>query len=144
MEKKARIDSLQETGVSYEIGPKKVLIGRSKECDIGIPDQHISRHQAEIYFEDNNYVIENLGRNPIIVINGKQSEDHVLRDGDHLSIGNWEYGFHVEAVEKSKPVVPEPVFEEKTVVLKSPINKESLPRVVIIFPDGQSKNYDIN
>lgn len=144
MEKKARIDSLQENGVSLEIGLKKVLIGRSKKCGIYIPEPHISRHQAEIYFKDNNYVIENLGRNSIIVINGKQIEKHVLRDGDHLSIGNWEYVFHVEAVEESKPVVPEPVFEEKTVVLKTPVSEESLPRVVIIFPDGQSKNYDIN
>ena len=141
MEKKARIDSLQETGFSLEIGLKKVLIGRSKECDICIPEQHISRYQAEIYFEDNNYVIENLGRNPIIVINGKQIEKHVLRDGDHFFVGKWEYVLHVE---ESEPVVPEPVFEEKTVFLKIPADKESLPRVVIIFPDGQSKSYDIN
>ncbi|MHC4269256.1 MAG: FHA domain-containing protein [Planctomycetota bacterium] len=129
--KKARIDSLQEAGVSFEIGLKKVLIGRSKECDIYIPEQHISRRQAEIYFEDNDYVIENLGRNPIIVINGNPIKKHVLRDGDHLSVCSREYVFNVEEVgkvEEKKPVVPGPVFEEKTVVLQTPINKESLPR----------------
>ncbi len=147
MEKKARIDSLQEAGVSYKIGSKKVLIGRSKECDIGIPDQHISRHQAEIYFTDNNYVIENLGKNPIVVINGNPVNKHVLRDGDHLSIGNREYVFNVEEVKKveeSEHIVQEPVFEKKTEILHLHTNKESLPRVVIVFPDGQSKNYDIN
>ncbi len=54
MWKKASIVSLQKPETSFEIGLKKVLIGRAKECDIGIPDQHISRHQAEIYFQDNN------------------------------------------------------------------------------------------
>lgn len=140
MEKKARIDSLHEKGISFEIGSKEILIGRSKDCSIYIPEQDVSRHQAKIYLENNYHVIENLGRNPIF-INGKQVEKHFLRDGDHLSIGGWEYVFHVE---DSKPVFQEPTFEEKTVVLTTPMYKESLPRVVIISPDGQSKSYDIN
>lgn len=140
MEKKARIVSLGKPETRYEIGSKEILIGRSRDCDICIPEQHISRHQARIYIENSCYIIENLGKNPIF-INGKLVEKHFLHDGDHVSFGNTEYVFHVE---ENKPSFQEPLFEEKTIVVTTPILKESLPRVVLICPDGQSKKYDIN
>ena len=140
MEKKARIVSLGKPETRFEIGTKEVLIGRSQDCDICLSEKHISRHQARIYIENSCYVIENLGKNPLF-INGKPIEKHFLRDSDHISFGNTEYIFHVE---ENKPGFQEPLFEEKTIVVTTPILKESLPRVVLICPDGQSKKYDIS
>ncbi|MBE7446433.1 MAG: FHA domain-containing protein [Planctomycetia bacterium] len=137
---KARIVSLQNPEIRFEISSKEILIGRSQDCDICIPEQHISRHQSRISIENNCYVIENLGKNPIF-INGTLVEKHFLRDGDHISFGSTEYIFHVE---ESKPGFQEPIFEEKTVIVSTPIVKESIPRVVLICPDGQSKKYDMN
>lgn len=137
---KARIVSLRKPENRFEIGSKEILIGRSQDCDICIPEQHISRRQARISIENSCYVIENLGKNPIF-INGKPSGKHFLINGDQISFGNTEYVFHAE---ENKPGFQEPVFEEKTVVVSTPIIKEAIPRVVIIFPDGQTKKYDMN
>lgn len=138
-EKKARIVSLGKPETRFEIGTKEVLIGRSQDCNICLSEKHISRRQAKIFIENSCYVIENIGKNPIF-INGKPAQKHILLDGDHVSFGGTEYVFHAE---ESKPVFQEPIFEEKTIIVAAPPARASLPRLVVIFPDGQSKKYDI-
>lgn len=141
MEIKARIVAQKKHGKSYELGTKEIMIGRSNDCSICIPEKHVSRRHAKIIFEKNGHAIENIGTNPVI-INGRLVEKHFLQNGDHLFLGNTEFVYYIE---ESKPdTAQEHGFEQKTVILNTtPFAKEQLPRLVLITPDGQSRKYDI-
>ncbi len=126
----ARIDSSQNPEDSFVIGTEEaLLIGRSKDCSVclqGLEENYISRKQARIYFQDNCYVLENIGKNPIHIngkpLNGKpRKEKHHLQENDHLSFGNWEYVFHLYPEGYGLP-----------------------PWIMIEFPDRKLQRYDIN
>ena len=141
MEKNATIEALQEPYDLIEFDSEGILIGRSKDCNIVIPEPYVSCNQAKIFFENDCYAIENLGRNPIYV-NGIQTDNHFFKDEDHFLIGNREYIFRLK---DSKPDYNGIVFEKNTFISpRSEMSTESMPKLVVISSDGQSKKYDIN
>ena len=71
--------------IVYVSHKETFLIGRSEECEIVLKDPHVSRIQAKIRIENGQYVIVNLGRNPIF-INGVSIQSQFLNDGDEISI----------------------------------------------------------
>lgn len=140
MKTKARIVSRLVPDMSFEVGMEEILIGRSRDCGICLPEKYVSRRQGRIYFEGGQYVIENLGRNPIIV-NGKEIDKYFLQDGDNLHIGTNEFIFQIE---DSEPDHQETSIEDKTVFFSTPVNEESGPRVLLTSSDGQSKTYAVD
>jgi pSer/pThr/pTyr-binding forkhead associated (FHA) protein len=65
-----------------------VLIGRSNNADVRIPDIDTSRHHAEILCDDGRCVIRDLESTNGTWINGKRVEaPHELHGGDRIEIG---------------------------------------------------------
>jgi len=65
------------------------LIGRSKKCDIVIPNPTISSSHARIYKKGKKVWISDLGsRNGTFVNRKKINEDNELRSGDEIQMGN--------------------------------------------------------
>ncbi len=66
----------------------RVTIGRSRESDIFLPDQWLSRHHAEIRRDGAGFVVVDLGSKNGTLLNGDQvASNQRLRHGDVITLG---------------------------------------------------------
>lgn len=82
--------TLYVAGQPFRVSQKVTTMGRSRECDIVVPDANVSRVHAEIRHEGLEYVLVDLGSTNGVEVNGRRVLRHSLRDGDRLSLGGAE------------------------------------------------------
>ncbi|MEO2057929.1 MAG: DUF3662 and FHA domain-containing protein [Thermoleophilia bacterium] len=75
------------SGQPFRITQKVTTMGRSRDCDIVVPDPNVSRVHAEVRHEGLEYVLVDLGSTNGIEVNGRRVLRHSLRDGDRVSLG---------------------------------------------------------
>ena len=63
------------------------VIGRSRECDLVLDDQNVSRRHAELRREDGGWAVVDLGSTNGIKLNGKRSRGGRLNPGDEITLG---------------------------------------------------------
>jgi hypothetical protein len=90
--------TLTVDGVPRIIDKRRVVIGRSKECDIQLHDANVSRQHAELRQEDTAYWIVDLDSTNGIEVNGRRQKRAKLEDGDKIVIGSTELLFERAAV----------------------------------------------
>ena len=83
-------------GTSYEVKQRRVVIGRSRDCDIQLPDTNVSRRHAELRQEGASYWIVDLGSTNGLELNGKRVKRAKLSDGDTITVGSTEVRFSQE------------------------------------------------
>jgi serine phosphatase RsbU (regulator of sigma subunit)/pSer/pThr/pTyr-binding forkhead associated (FHA) protein len=70
------------------LAKERITIGRSRENDIFLPDQWLSRHHAEIWREAQGFALKDLGSKNGTNLNGARlGGQQLLRDGDVISLG---------------------------------------------------------
>ena len=74
----------------------RLLIGRSRDCDITVDDPNVSRRHAELRNEDGSWVITDLGSTNGVKVNGRQVEQARLEPGDELVFGLARLRFELE------------------------------------------------
>jgi len=75
------------SGRRWPLGQGMLTIGRGEDCDITLPDRHISRHHARISWTDGHYVVEDLGSKNGTHVNGRELKmAQALQDGDEIQI----------------------------------------------------------
>ncbi len=74
-------------GREYRLGPKRVLIGRTDQCDIIINDSSVSRKHTSIESKDERFLLQDLKSTNGTLVNGKFVDVHVLSHGDKIRIG---------------------------------------------------------
>jgi hypothetical protein len=74
-------------GERFELSAEPVVIGRLSACDISIADPNVSRRHAEIQPRGENWVLVDLGSTNGTRVNGVRVDEHVLLDGDEITIG---------------------------------------------------------
>jgi pSer/pThr/pTyr-binding forkhead associated (FHA) protein len=77
-------------GQPNRVARKVTTLGRSRDCDIVVPDPNVSRVHAEIRHEGLEYTLVDLGSTNGVEVNGKRVMRHTLRDGDQVSLGGAE------------------------------------------------------
>lgn len=81
----------------YRIGRGPVIVGRSDECDIVIPDVYLSQEHFEIGFKSGEWYVKDLkSRNGTFVNDVPVKNACVLDDGDVISFGDIEFVFNIE------------------------------------------------
>jgi hypothetical protein len=80
-------------GRRQEIASEHVVLGRSRECELRVPDLNVSRRHAEIHREDGAYWIHDLGSMNGTLVNGKRVDRTQLEDGDRITLGSTEIVF---------------------------------------------------
>jgi pSer/pThr/pTyr-binding forkhead associated (FHA) protein len=78
------------------LGGSRVLIGRSRDCDVTLDDPNASRRHAELRQEDGRWVVTDLGSTNGIKVNGRRVEEAVLQPGDELALGLARLRFELE------------------------------------------------
>jgi pSer/pThr/pTyr-binding forkhead associated (FHA) protein len=66
----------------------KTTLGRHLTNDIVFHEEFLSRHHAEISYEDGRYVVFDKGSTSGTYVNGKKIEKCILNSGDLISFAN--------------------------------------------------------
>ena len=85
--------ALNLAGTRHVLDSERVVVGRSRECDITIDDPNVSRRHAELVRQDGAYWIVDLGSTNGVVVNGKRVERARLEHDDRIVIGKTELQF---------------------------------------------------
>jgi hypothetical protein len=88
--------SLSWDGQRREVDKRRVVIGRSRECDIQVEDPNVSRRHAELRQEGASYWIIDLDSTNGLEVNGRRLKRSKLEDGDRVTIGSTEIVFRRE------------------------------------------------
>jgi pSer/pThr/pTyr-binding forkhead associated (FHA) protein len=89
--------TLSWNGSSHEIKQRRVVIGRSRDCDIQLADANVSRRHAELRQEGASFWVVDLGSTNGVEVNGKRVKRAKLRSGDTITVGSTELTFAREA-----------------------------------------------
>jgi hypothetical protein len=87
---------LTTDGQRHEIAKRKVVIGRSRDCDIQLSDPNVSRRHAELRQEGATYWLVDLDSTNGTEVNGRRLKRAKLRPGDTITIGATELVFRRE------------------------------------------------
>jgi hypothetical protein len=85
--------TLTVDGRKQEVSEPRLVLGRSRACDVYVADVNVSRRHAELLQEGATYWIVDLGSTNGTAVNGKRIERERLRDGDRITLGSTEIVF---------------------------------------------------
>ncbi len=108
-----------------QLDDRKLVIGRDSDSDITLSDQSVSRRHAAISRVFNEYFIEDFGSTNGTLLNSRAVTKHILKNGDHLQIGNFDIRY--EGDKDSSAEAEEDL--ERTVVLRP--KKKKQPKVEV-------------
>ena len=79
---------LRHEGRAVIIGSGGAVIGRSRDCDVVIPDENVSRKHAEVRPSGGAWIVRDLGSTNGVKVNGRRVEGaQSLRYGDRIDLG---------------------------------------------------------
>jgi hypothetical protein len=85
--------TLNVDGHAHEVSKRRMVIGRSRECDIQLADANVSRRHAELRQEGATYWIVDLDSTNGIEINGRRLKRAKLESGDTVTLGSTDVTF---------------------------------------------------
>ena len=80
--------TLKFGGTEHRISKRTTTAGRSRECDITVPDANVSRVHFEIRNVDSEYSLVDMKSTNGTLVNGKSVKHHRLADGDRIEVGS--------------------------------------------------------
>jgi hypothetical protein len=93
----ARSEGLAREVVTLEVADRAVeitkritTIGRSRDCDVVVPDPNVSRVHAEVRHAGLDYLLVDMGSTNGTRVNGRDVKRHALADGDVIVMGTSE------------------------------------------------------
>jgi hypothetical protein len=78
--------------VSFKLDKPALTVGRAPDNDIFISDSipnadTVSKHHARLRRDQDDYVVRDLGSKNGLTVNGRQTSENLLQDGDRLGFG---------------------------------------------------------
>ena len=90
------VASLTVDGKRHALDKRRVVIGRSRDCDIQVADANVSRRHVEVRQEGAAYWVVDLDSTNGTEVNGRRLKRAKLRPGDTITVGATELEFKVE------------------------------------------------
>ena len=73
------------------------VIGRSRDCDVVLSDQNVSRRHAEVRPSGGKWIVKDLGSTNGVKVNGRRiTGPQSLKPGDSIELGTSTIGFDLE------------------------------------------------
>ncbi len=91
--------TLTMNGARREVDKRRVVLGRSKDCDVQLPDPNVSRRHAELRQEGSAYWLIDLDSTNGTLVNGHRTARAKLESGDRITIGSTELLFERRLLE---------------------------------------------
>jgi hypothetical protein len=80
-------------GKSHPLVEGRAVLGRSKECDVQVPDANVSRRHAELRREGPDWWVVDLDSTNGTELNGRRVSKSKLDDGDTITLGGTDLTF---------------------------------------------------
>ena len=74
----------------------RVLVGRSRDCDVVLDDPNVSRRHAELRRQGDTWMVADLGSTNGVKVNGRRVQEQPLSPGDEITLGIERLTFEVE------------------------------------------------
>ena len=87
---------LSWAGQRLRVDKRRVVLGRSRECDVQIEDANVSRRHAELRQEGTSFWIVDLDSTNGVEVNGRRVKRAKLEPGDSFTIGSTDVAFSTE------------------------------------------------
>jgi hypothetical protein len=87
------IVTLTVDGRTQPVSSPKLVLGRSRDCDVRVSDLNVSRRHAEVHRDGDEYWIVDLGSMNGTLLNGRRVEREKLSDGDRITLGSTDVVF---------------------------------------------------
>jgi Protein of unknown function (DUF3662)/FHA domain len=65
----------------------RLLIGRSRDCELVLDDPNVSRRHAELRRQEGAWIVADLGSTNGVKVNGRRVDHAVLGPGDEITLG---------------------------------------------------------
>jgi hypothetical protein len=98
------LEFIAESGqrVSFVLDKPALTIGRAPDNDIVLAApilnaDSVSKHHARLRRDQDGYIVRDLGSKNGLTVNGRQTIENLLQDGDRLQFGEAEAVFHQPA-----------------------------------------------
>lgn len=96
-----KLSSSEGSAEILPLGGERLLIGRSRDCDLVLPDVLLSRRHAELYRTARGWLVRDLGSMNGTRVNGERIEsERVLFDGDVVAVAGWRLAYFEAEAEK--------------------------------------------
>ena len=82
-----QIEGGPDDGKELAVRALPMTIGRSDEVDLTLVDRWVSRRHCEIYEQDGDLALRDLGSRHGTLINGQTVRQAVIKPGDKISLG---------------------------------------------------------
>ncbi|MDO5553697.1 MAG: SpoIIE family protein phosphatase [Planctomycetia bacterium] len=119
------------------------VLGRHPYCEVTLNNALVSREHSRVIREGNSCFVEDLQSRNGTFLNGKMIKQRVLlRDGDHLNIGEYEFIFHTESPAPRETLHFNTGTKEHSFVLNESGSSEGLnitSRIKVASTDQQSE-----
>jgi len=83
-------------GQEKRVDKRRILLGRSRECDVQVEDPNVSRRHAELRQEGSTYWIVDLDSTNGVEVNGRRVKRAKLEPGDVFTVGSTDVSFRTE------------------------------------------------
>lgn len=84
-------------GKRMPVGPRGVVLGRSRDCDLVLADANISRHHAEVRPAGEGWTVDDLGSTNGVRVNGRPVDGPTpVGPGDRIELGTVRVSLEVE------------------------------------------------
>jgi hypothetical protein len=75
---------------------ERVVVGRSRECDVVVSDPNVSRRHIELHRGERGWAAVDLGSTNGMKVNGRRMSHAELEPGDRITIGITDLAFELE------------------------------------------------
>lgn len=99
-------------GLSYYLGNKRVVMGRSEKVDVQVLDTKSSREHAELALVGGQYVLTDLGSQNGVIVNDLKVSQHRLKENDKIIIGQTVYKYNEIDVKSADLLSAEDIDED--------------------------------
>ena len=87
---------LSAAGRRTVLSGERVVIGRSRDCDVVVEDVNVSRRHAELHRDGTGWRVVDLGSTNGIKVNRRRVDKAQLRHGDRITMGLTDLDFELE------------------------------------------------
>lgn len=74
-------------GECWPISAASLFIGRSAQCDVTVNDPTVSRRHCEVYAQNGEVFLRDLGSSNLTVVDGQPVKTALLHPGNHIIVG---------------------------------------------------------
>ena len=98
---------------AYPMNKERLIIGRSEDADIPLPDASVSRQHGLIEQRADGYFVKNLSQTNPLLLNDATVSENRLYSGDQIRVGSFYLTFVSDRAEDAKSVEERIVTQQK-------------------------------